>query len=146
MYQCTSGPSLSAQSPLALEFKQRFPSTSIGQVLAKFGIGRTHDYLQQIHKYLYFAVPEHKSSNGPSTYAEDTLNVLHGTSNSFSPAHGFANDIMPSTLNPHEMQYLESLSGSGNSHLYNLFRRLCSHFRGKDHTTELIWKGLATIE
>ncbi|KDO27413.1 hypothetical protein SPRG_07000 [Saprolegnia parasitica CBS 223.65] len=136
IYQVRPTANLHAHSALALEFRRKFTSFELGEVLATF-MGKhrisvymntlsqhrkleyihmliwllQHDFIVQLHRYIYLMIPQE-------------------TDVSSSPAEPSA-----------EKDYMAQLARmSSSSPVFDLFQRLCPYFHGQHHMVEIMWR------
>ncbi|KAF0690211.1 Aste57867_18402 [Aphanomyces stellatus] len=147
-----------SQSALALEFRRRFTSFELGEVLATFtGKNRIsvymntltqhrkleyihmliwllqHDFITQLHRYVYLMIPHDGSQT--ATPRAPPLPSPAGLS---PPLHA---NYSPSESSI-EKDYLAQLArkSTAPSPVLDLFRRLEPYFHGQHHLVEIMWR------
>ncbi|OQR83762.1 hypothetical protein ACHHYP_14312 [Achlya hypogyna] len=151
IYQVRPTANLHAHSAPALEFRRKFTSFELGEVLATF-MGKhrisvymntlsqhrkleyihmliwllQHDFIGQLHRYIYLMIPQEGK--------------LPASLRLSSPAPGDA--ITPSPSEPSlEKDYMAQLARmSSSSPVFDLFQRLSPYFHGQHHMVEIMWR------
>ncbi|TMW66785.1 hypothetical protein Poli38472_014097 [Pythium oligandrum] len=182
IYQVHPNCSLRVQSACALEFRRKFPPHELCEILSSYAGSRRigeyvkslssikkieyihmliwllqHDFVIQLHRYVYFMVPsDHDPLSDSFISQQANENALalanrRRLSSSAAPLLGIsgngdallAKSIQPSNtstvgFSDQERAYLDKIATT--NPVFTLFKRLCVYFHGQYHLEEIMWR------